>query len=111
MGDDEGGAAFHECRQRVLHLPLGDGVERRGRLVEQQDRRVAQERPGDRHPLPLPAGEVRAARPDARRQPLGQAGDEVGELRRVQDRGEVAARERGVEQGDVVGEALSYNFV
>ena len=35
------------------------GVERAERLVEQQHLRVDGERPGQRHPLPLAAGELR----------------------------------------------------
>ena len=40
---------------RLLHRALALGVERARRLVEQQDRRVAQDRPRDRQPLALAA--------------------------------------------------------
>ncbi len=67
VGDDERRAVAHQRRQRVLHELLGFGVERRGRLVEDQDRRVAQQRAGDRQPLPLPARQALAALADLRR--------------------------------------------
>ena len=43
--------------QRRLHLALAFVVERRGRLVEQQDRRVLQHGARDRHALALAARE------------------------------------------------------
>ena len=43
VGDHERGAALHQVRERLLHEPLGFGVERRGGLVEDQDRRVLEE--------------------------------------------------------------------
>ena len=58
MGDDERGAVCHQPFQRGLDLPFRLGVEGRGRLVEQQDRRVAQHGPGDGQALPLAAGEA-----------------------------------------------------
>ena len=64
MRDDERRAVPHQVRQRLLHQPLGFGVERRGRLVEDQDRRVLQERPRDRQPLPLAARQPLAALAD-----------------------------------------------
>ena len=55
--------------EQVQHLRLHRDVERRGRLVEQQHRRLQHQRPGDRHPLPLAARElVRIAVEEGRRQ-------------------------------------------
>ena len=48
VGDDDDGAAAHRVLERLLHAGFRFVVERRGRLVEQQDRRVAHERAGDR---------------------------------------------------------------
>ncbi len=42
-----------------------------GRLVQDQDRRLFQERPRDGHPLALTAGKLRAAFADMRIQTLG----------------------------------------
>ena len=50
--------------ERVLDLPLGVAVERRGRLVEQQDRRRLQDRAGDGDALLLAARELQAALAD-----------------------------------------------
>src|SRR3546814_3347482 len=45
--------------ERILHELFGFGVERRGRFVEQQERRAAQQRAGDRDALPLAARQAR----------------------------------------------------
>ena len=47
VGDDEGGAPLHQPVEGLLHLALALGVERRGRLVEEQDRRVLEDRARD----------------------------------------------------------------
>ena len=49
---------------RVAHALLVEAVERRGRLVEQQDRGCGQQRPGDREALALAAREHDAALAD-----------------------------------------------
>ena len=64
VGDQERRAAGHQPLQRLLHLRLALGVERAGRLVEQQDRRVLQEGAGDGDPLALAAGQPRAGLAD-----------------------------------------------
>jgi len=46
-------AARRQRRDRVLHLASAERVQVRGRLVQQQQRRIAQERPGHRDLLPL----------------------------------------------------------
>ena len=61
VGDDDRRAVVHQPLERLLDQPLGFGVERGGRLVEQQDRRVAQQRAGDREALALAARQPRAA--------------------------------------------------
>ena len=79
-----------QLRQRLLDRPLGLGVERRGRLVEDQDRRVLQEHAGDGQALLLPARELHAALADDRVEPVGQVGDhrvEPGPARRLHDLG------------------------
>src|SRR5579875_1333010 len=50
----DGGAARHELLGGRGHGGLGGGVERRGRLVEQQDRRIDQVGAGERDELALP---------------------------------------------------------
>src|SRR5262245_11527765 len=58
MGDGEGRAALDEVRNRLLDLLFRLDVHRAGRLVEDQDARVMQDRPRDRDPLLLAAGEL-----------------------------------------------------
>src|SRR5262249_5280926 len=60
------GGALHEAQQSILYEPLGFGVERRGRLIEQDDWRVVDERPSDCDALPLPARQLGAALADDR---------------------------------------------
>ena len=53
-------AAFHQFVQRGLHGAFGFGVERAGGFVEDENRRVLQNRAGDGEPLALAAGERHA---------------------------------------------------
>ena len=55
VGDHQHGPLLHQAVDRLLHQPLRFGVERAGGLVQDQDRRVAQQRPGDGDPLALAA--------------------------------------------------------
>ena len=62
--EDERGAADHQAIERRLDQGLALGVDGRERLVEDQDRGVAQERPGDGDALALAAREAHAALAD-----------------------------------------------
>ena len=53
MSDHERGAASHEVLELLLDLPLELGIERGSCFVEDQDRRVPQQRPRYRDSLPL----------------------------------------------------------
>ena len=77
MGDDDGGAPLLQLRHRRLHFALGLHVQRRGRFVEDQDRRIGQERARHRHALTLAARELHAALADFGVVALRQLGDEV----------------------------------
>ena len=66
MGDDQRRAPLRDALQRGLNLAFGEAVERRGRLVEHEDRRRLQHRAGDRDALLLAAGEFQAALADLR---------------------------------------------
>ena len=59
--DDEHRAAGEQPVDGLLHEPLGLGVERRRRFVENEDRRIDEQRARDGETLPLAAGEPRAA--------------------------------------------------
>ena len=61
MRDYHGGAVHHELFERVSDRRLVQGVEVRGRLVQDQYRRVLEKGAGDCDPLALPAGESHAA--------------------------------------------------
>ena len=77
MGDDDSGALGHQFRESAAQQRLVHRVEMRGRLVQDQDRRVLEEGPGDRHALALPAGKLRAPLAHAGLQPLRQCRDEI----------------------------------
>ena len=81
VGDDEGGAAFHDFVERQIDALLGHRIERAGGFVEDQDRRVLEQRAGDGEPLPLAAGEQPAALADRRLQAAVVAVDEFERLR------------------------------
>lgn len=66
MRDHERGPAFHESPQRLLDKDFALRVQCAGRLVEQQDRRITQDRPGQRDSLLLPAGQLHATLADHR---------------------------------------------
>lgn len=61
MGDDQASAAAQQGLQGGLDELLGDGVQVRGGLVQDEDAGVFEDGPGDRDPLFLPAGEPVAA--------------------------------------------------
>ena len=61
MSDNEAGVACGNFSQRPLDGALGDGVERRGRLVEQENTRALERQASDSDPLALAAGELQAA--------------------------------------------------
>ena len=61
MRDHQRRAALHQFGERRLHQRLVAGVERRGRLVEQQHRRVLEDRAGDGEALALAARQRHAA--------------------------------------------------
>ena len=66
--------------ERRLDLALGVDVERRGRLVEDEDRRRLEHGAGDGDALLLAARELQAALADLGLVAVGQALDEVGDL-------------------------------
>src|SRR5476649_1974445 len=61
MGDDEDGAAGKQAVDCLLHESFRFGVERRRRLVENENRRVGEKGPRDREALPLTTRQPRAA--------------------------------------------------
>jgi hypothetical protein len=66
-------AARRNLAHGIRDLLLGQRIERRGGLVEDQQARLAHQRPRDRQPLLLAARQLHAALADHRVQPLGRA--------------------------------------
>ena len=107
MRDDDGGAALHHFVQGRLHMALRHRVERRRGFVENQDRRILQQRPRDGDPLPLPAREQHAVVADHRVDALGHGGDEglgMGAPHCVRNSLRLGAGQAAV--GDVVGKGV-----
>ena len=77
MGEDQRGAAFHQPIERLLDERLALGVHRGERLVEHEDRRIAQERARDRDTLALAAREADPPLADDGGVALGQPRDEL----------------------------------
>ena len=73
VGDGDGGAAGRQGVDGLLYGALGAGVEGAGGLVEDEDRRVAQDGAGDGEALLLAAGEAVAALADEGVVAVGQA--------------------------------------
>ncbi len=83
MRDDQRGAAPHDLAQRGVDLGLQARVDGRGRVVEQQQPGVGDQRPGQRHPLPLAARQSKALLADHGVVALGQPDDELVRLGRL----------------------------
>src|SRR3569832_1825491 len=56
VGDHKGGPPFDQPCERLLIQRFGLSIERRGGLIEDENRRVLQQSAGDRNPLPLSFG-------------------------------------------------------
>src|SRR5690606_27512507 len=70
--DHEDRPAGEQLLRSLLDQLLGLAVQRARRLVEDQDRRIAQHRPGDRDSLALTTREARASLAEDRLVALGQ---------------------------------------
>src|SRR6266540_3769755 len=81
MGDQERRATDHQLVERVEDDALGAGVDRRGRLVHDEDRGVLDESAGDRDPLALSPGQLGSPLSDRGLVAVRQLGDEVVRVR------------------------------
>jgi len=80
VSDDQRRPAFHRLAQAEPDPTFRGRVHRSGCVVEDQDARVDGDRPGDREPLPLAAGQRDPALADHRVEALRQAFDELVRL-------------------------------
>ena len=83
---------------------LGRRIEMRGRLVEQQQRRVLQEGAGDRHALRLAAGQAVAALADPGVQAIRQRGGELGDAGAARGLLDLGVGGLGAGEADVVAD-------
>ena len=95
LRDDEGRCVLSAVLERGAERCVGFVVERGEGVVKDVDLRLAADRAGDREPLLLAAGEVRAALRDRTVAALGQFVYELAALRRGDRRGDVVVRRRG----------------
>ena len=95
-------APGHQAVERALDDGLVLGVDRRQRLVENEDRRVAQQRPRDRKPLALSAREPQAALADQSGVALRQRGDEVVRIGGARRRDDLRRRRIGLAEPQIV---------
>src|SRR5262249_5633670 len=66
VGDHDGRAALAKVLDGALNLALGFGIERGGRLVEQDEWSILEQRARDCDALALAAGELQSVLPDGR---------------------------------------------
>ena len=83
MRDDDGRSAGAQTPQRGEYDLLGDGVERRGRLVEDENRRILQNRARDAEALALAARQPAAGLGDFGVISFRQSRDELVRVRRA----------------------------
>src|SRR4051794_27069405 len=95
VGDDERRPALAERLEAVLDHRLALAVEARGRLVEDEDARVREDRSRDGNPLALPARKLDAALADDRLVALLEAFDEFVGMRNAADAFDVVERRVG----------------
>src|SRR2546427_81715 len=102
VGEDEGGAASHETIERRLDQRLALRVDRRERLVEHEDRRVAQERARDGDPLALATREPHTALAHDGVVALGEPEDELFRVRGAGRRAQLVGARVRLAHPDIV---------
>ena len=81
VSDDDDRLALHHFFERLLDRLLGDRVQARGRLVQNENRRILQHHARNRDPLALPARKLHAALTDQRGVLVLDSGDELVRVR------------------------------
>ena len=95
-------APLRQPVERLLDHRLVLGIDRGQRLVEDQDRRVAQQRPRDRQALPLAARQLDAALADDRLVALRQLPDELVRVGVARRRFELGLRRVGLAEPQIL---------
>ena len=91
MRDYKSGAAAPQRFEAVLNQRLAFAIEARGRLVENENPRIGQNRSGDRDALPLSARQSDAALADDRVVVFLERLDELVAMRDAADRDDLVA--------------------
>ena len=100
--DDQHRTVLRSAVDRRLHEGFALGIERAGRFVQKQDRRVLQQRACDRDALALSAGQAHAALAELGVIAVRQAGDELLDRRHPCRRSHFALGRIGHAVADVV---------
>ena len=104
VGDDDRRPALHHLGQPLADAGLGGRVHRRGRVVEDEDPRVDEDRARDREPLALTAGERDAALADHGLVAVRQGLDELVRLGRARRLLDLLVGRVGRAEGDVLAD-------
>ena len=104
VGDHERRPALHQSAHGSLDEHLGAGVDRGRRLIEDQDRRIRQECPGDREQLLLACGQIRRVVVDHRVVAAGQGTHEVVDMGRLGGRRDLVLGRAIAAVGDVLAD-------
>ena len=103
MGDDERGASLDESVERTLQARFGGVIERAGRLIQYQDRRVLEQGARDRQTLTLAARERLAVLGHDGRVALRPHAHEVMRLRGARGRFQFGVGGVGLADAQVLG--------
>ena len=105
--DHEGGAAGEQPPERLLDLALGADVDRRGRLVEDQDPGVGEQRPREGDELTLAEREPRPALAELRLVAVLELEDEAVGADRLRRRGDLRRWRVRSRERDVLGDGAA----
>src|SRR5205085_4818568 len=103
--DDERGSAREQESECALDLPLRPDVDRRRRLVEDEDPRVGEQRTRERDELALAEREARAALLQLRLVPVLEAEDELVRTNGLRGADDVLGCGIGTRERDVLGDS------
>src|SRR3984957_14691142 len=107
VGDDDRGASLAEFGERLLHVAFGFGIERGGRLIEQDDWRILDQRARYRNALALPAGQLQSVLADRGVVAAWEARDEIVRVRRLGGGDDLRLAGAEFSQRDVVADGAA----